>query len=154
MSQPWSIGIRAFVVVIFDLPWGNKIPWLSSSSLLWSHSLLLSSPYVSNSLSSSTSFPAYLFLPLLILKRQRWHINRYPSSPPLIPLLQDYGWILPSQIICLPLNLLRVRNLPLPDFLPLTITSVIASPPIEQYPHGNITDGIDWVDTEPQQVLQ
>ena len=148
------LGIRAFVVVIFDPPQGNKLSWLSSYSLLWSHSLSLSSPYVSNYFYSSTSFPDYLFLPLLILRRQRWHINRYPFSPPPIPLLQDYGWILPSQIICLPLNLLRVRNLPLPDFLPLIITSVIASPPIEQYPHGNITDGIDWVDTEPQQVLQ
>ena len=101
----------------------------------------------------------YLFSGLFIppppdTKTKTMAYQPIPILVPPIPLLQYYGWILPSQIICLPLNFLRGRNLPLPDFLPLIITSVIASPPIEQYPHGNITDGIDWVDTEPQQGLQ
>ena len=148
------LGIRAFVVVIFDPPQGNKLSWLSSYSLLWSHSLSLSSPYVSNYFYSSTSFPDYLFLPLLILRRQRWHINRYPSSSSQSCYCKIMvGYSHPKLSASLSTSSGEGTSLSL-IFLPFLITSVIASPPIEQYPHGNITDGIDWVETEPQQVLQ
>ena len=77
-----------------------------------------------------------------------------PIHPTL--LLQDHGWILPSWILYLPLHILQGRNL-LPQFFPFCngiIIGVVITPPIEQYPHGDVVTGTSWVDTQTCTSLQ